>query len=70
MLKKKFWKSFKNIENHFFFKGIKRETLTGYCDVIIIDKENIKTYLALHWQSLYDRNLKNENMLKLKKTFF
>jgi hypothetical protein len=46
----------------------RENTLTGYCDVIVQHRENIKTYLGLHWQSLYDKNLKNENMLKLKKS--
>ena len=53
-----------------FSMGYRGKTLTGYYDVIVCDRRNIKTYSESEWRSLYDRNLKNENMLKLKKSIF
>ena len=50
--------------------GYRGDTLTGYCDVIVYDTLNIKTNLESEWPSLFDKNLKNENMLKMKKSIF
>jgi hypothetical protein len=46
------------------------DALTGYCDVIVCDRENIKTSLKPERQSLYDRKVKFENSSKMKKTIF
>ena len=50
--------------------GYRGDTLTGHCDVIVYGTQNIKTYLESEWRSLYDRILKIENMLKMKKSIF